>query len=327
VTGPKAVVSLALAVAAVGCGFPTYKYSDEGEPTIDADPTDATSDSVVPVDTAPLGDGCKPNGCGGCIEGDLAKGVKCGVCGTGVCSGSNVVCTPADPAVGTVCGVCNTSSYTCTSSGTSVCARADDRVDIEDVGFKSRDDKRYVVDRLHEAAISWKVSRLVEYQDTAVSVERIPYECARVAALPHPDAKCDTCAPVTGGFDCTVSAKDTGKLTIVLYTGDPVAGLTEVARGSVAGDAAKTTLDWVLVPLTPKLAKQPLGTRLTVVVSTDSSAWSVRLWGSSTTVTPFPAPPADLTWWNRTTLPTPSAWKEEPSTDLALVVRGKACAP
>lgn len=329
-SGRGVILAIALGVAAgsVGCGFPTYRYTDE-DTTFDTGeaPTDATSDAVVPTDTTPVGDGCVPNGCGGCIEGGLAKGVKCGTCGTGTCSGTTVTCTPADPAVGTKCGVCGTSAYTCTPSGTSACASEDDRVTIEDLGVKIRDEQRFVVDRMHEAAITWKVSRLVEYFDLALSLERVPYTCARVAALPHPDPKCDTCSAVTGGFDCTVSAKEVGTLTAIFYTGDPTSGLTEVARATTPIDAAKTTMDWLPIALSPKVPKQTLGSALTIVVTTDSSTWAARLWGTSTTVTPFPAPPAGMTWWTRTTKPTPTAWKEEPATDLALVVRGKACAP
>jgi hypothetical protein len=308
------------AALVLGCGYPEYKYVDEPgvTPTEDSGDLDSTTDTDVPACA-------KPNGCGGCDDQGV-KGARCEPCGQWTCGADNkVVCTPASPAPGGKCGMCGTSTVECTATGTTMCVLSDDRVVYDDANFKTRDDKLFTVDRTNELVIVFKTLRSLAYFDISAVVHRIPYVCAHIDALPHPDSACSDCKmAAAGGYDCTVPSPAAGLLTYTLYTGQPPS-LVPLADGSIAATMiSDSKTDWMTATLMTPVTPRPVGTVLAIGITTDSTAHAFEIYGGG----PGSFPKADMatTWWHRQNKPK-SGWNEEPSTDVAHVLRGKACAP
>jgi len=302
-------------VLLLGCGYPEYRYVDE-QPVPDV--------SILGPDTAPPSDGCVANGCGGC-DGPGVKGLRCEPCGVWTCLGTGVVCTPASPAPGTPCGMCGTQTRTCSTLGASICPMEDDRLVYEDAAFKSKDEKIWVVDRSGEALIAFKSVRALSYFDVNLVLRRIPYACAKTTTLPHPDPACSDCRAATGGgYECTVPAPTVDELTITIYSGSPGGTLTPLATSSVSSTSIATTAGWVAFALSSPISPRPVGTPLAIGLTTASSGHAFEVYGGGSSS--FPPATGDTVFWHRGTRP-PGAWIEEPSTDLAHVLRGKACAP
>ncbi len=307
-----------------GCGYPTYGYVDPAEIFVDA-----AVDGAAPEDGAPPSDGCaKPNGCGGCNDQGV-KGQRCEPCGRWVCSGTVVTCEPASPAVGTPCGACSTSTYACTVSGTTTCASPDDRTVYTDASYETKDQDLFALDGTSEAVVSYVVTRKVSYAEASFVLRRVPYACAPTAALPHPDPQCTDCAASdAGGFTCTVPTPKSGVLTYTLYEGTPATGLVPLGSGTVdAATVSASTAAFVTVAFPAEIPSRTIGTTVSIGISTDSSAHAFEVHGGDGTSAS--KPPTTTSWWRRT-LTGPGAWGswlEESSTDLAHVVRGKACAP
>ena len=299
----------------LGCGYPDYRYVDES-PVPDV--------STVQPEVEPPRDACIENGCGGCNDRGV-KGLRCEPCGQWTCSGTSVVCTPAMPAPGTTCGMCGTRVRTCSSLGTAVCPMEDDRLVYEDAAFKSKDEKIAVVDRANEALITFKSVRALSYFDANVVLRRVPYVCAHVTALPHPDSACSDCKAATGGgFDCTVPSPTIDEVTITLYAGTPTSGLTPLATSSLGSTSIATTAGFVAFAFSAPVSPRPVGTALAIGITTASSGHAFEVYGGGSSA--FPPAAADTVFWHRSTKPS-GPWIEEPSTDLAHVLRGKACAP
>jgi hypothetical protein len=301
-------------VFVLGCGYPEYHYVDES----------AVPDvSVEQPEVETPRDGCIENGCGGCNDQGV-KGLRCEPCGQWTCSGTKVVCTPAMPAPGTSCGTCGTQTRTCSTLGVAVCPMEDDRLVYEDAAFKSKDVKQWVLDRTSEALIAFKSVRTLSYFDVSVALRRVPYVCARVTALPHPDPACSNCAAVSGGFDCTVPSPTVDELTLTLYAGTPATGLTPLASSAITSTSVPTTAGFVAFTFSSPVSPRPVGTQLSIGLSTPSSGQAFEIYGGGSSS--FPPGATDTVFWHRSTRPAGS-WIEEPSNDLAHVLRGKACAP
>jgi hypothetical protein len=299
----------------IGCGYPTYRYVDE-EPVPDG--------STEQPDVEPPRDACVENGCGGCNDRGT-KGLRCEPCGQWTCSGTNVVCTPAMPAPGAACGICGTQTRTCTSLGTTACPMEDDRLVYEDAAFKSKDAKQWVVDRSNEALIAFKSVRALSYFDVNLVLRRVPYVCAHVDALPHPDSACSDCrASSGGGFDCTVPAPTIDEVNVTLYAGSPSTGLTPLTTSSIIATSVATTAGFIAFTLAAPVSPRPVGTPLAIGVTTASSGHAFEIYGGGSGS--FPPAATDTVFWHRSTKPI-GAWIEEPNNDLAHVLRGKACAP
>lgn len=307
-----------LCVLLLGCGYPTYSYVDE------AAVPDGGTDALNQPDVEPPRDSCVENGCGGCNDKGV-KGLRCEPCGQWTCSGTSVVCTPATPAPGTTCGMCGSQKLTCTALGTTACPMEDDRLVYDDAKFESKNDKVWVVDRTNEATIAFKSVRTISYFETAVVLRRIPYACAHVSALPHPDSACSDCRAASGGgFDCTVAAPTVGEITLTLYAGSPSTGLTPLTTASISSTSIATSAGWITFTLSAPVSPRPVGTPLAIGLTTDSSGHAFEMYGGGTSS--FPPAPNDTVFWHRSTKPT-GPWIEEPTNDLAHVLRGKACAP
>ncbi len=274
------------------CGFPTYAYVDEG---FDASaPEDSASLDTGPGDAPVIGDGCaKPNGCGGCNDKGI-KGERCDPCGQWTCAGTSVACTAASPAPGSKCGRCGTSTYACTVKGESQCAADDDRLVYEDASFKPKTDKLWTLTSSNEVVLSFKTERALTYFDASVVLQRVA---------------------AGGGAD--------GTLTFTLYSGNPTDGLTALSNVEVPALSIATTAEFKSFPFT-EVAPKPLGSWMSLGLKVTSGAWSFALYGGGAGA--FPAAPADTTWSHRNVSPT-SAWVAEPTSDLAHVLRGKACPP
>lgn len=312
--------SLFLTALLLGCGYPEYKYTDDPTvPGADADPdSTSTTDSGIP--------GCpRPNGCGGC-EDQGVKGARCEPCGQWTCDGTKVVCTPASPAPGGSCGICMTSKLECTATGTTACVLADDRITHEDANFKSKDDRVTVVDRTKEALISFKSVRTMAYVDISTVMKRIPYVCAKTTALPHPDSACSNCMPAVtgGGFDCTVPSPAGGFITMTLYAGMPPSLVPLAMASGPATTVFDSKTEWVTIDLDSPVSPRPVGTQLSVGITTDSTAFAFEIYGGGTAA--FPPAATDTKWWSRLLKPM-GPWNEQLSTDIAHVLRGKSCAP
>lgn len=313
--------SLLIAALLAGCGYPEYRYVDEdggfiGEDTAVDPDSSSTTDTDIP--------GCpKPNGCGGCDDQGV-KGARCEPCGQWTCDGMKVTCTAASPTPGGACGTCGTSKLQCTADGKSECILADDRITYDDSNFKIRDELLATLNRTNEVLITFKSIRSMAYVDLSSVMKRIPYVCAHITALPHPDTACSDCkAAAAGGFDCTVPSPSGGFITMTLYTGEPPA-LVPLA---MASGPATTVLDmkaeWVTIALGTPVSARPVGTQLSIGITTDSTAFAFELYGGKGAV---PPPPSDTKWWQRSLKPSGS-WLEQVATDVAHVLRGKACAP
>lgn len=318
------ITSSAVAMLAMACGYPTYTYLDEAE----AGPDDGTVDDAPATPDGVVTETCVPNGCGGCNDQGV-KGERCdpgasfGGCGQWTCWGRIVTCARAEPAAGTKCGRCGTSTNVCGPFGTTTCNKEDDRSTFEDVGFKATGDKLIVVDRVNEIVATYKVTRALEYLDASFVVRRVPYACSKVSATPHPDPECDTCKPATGsGFDCTVSTPTVGTVTVTFYDGAPPS-LVPVASVSVDAATLPTTAGFHPFLFPTAVGERPIGSVVSIGISTDSSTHAVEIYGGNASSSP--KPPADLGWSRRTRLPTESGWTAQPSNDVGLVVRGKAC--
>ncbi len=299
----------------LGCGYPTYQYVDEAA---------VLDGSVEQPDAEPPRDGCIENGCGGCNDQGV-KGLRCEPCGQWTCSGTSVVCTPAIPAPGTACGMCGTQRLTCTALGTTECPMEDDRLVYDDAKFEARTDGEWVVDRTNEALIAFKSVRTISYFEAAVVLRRVPYVCAHVNALPHPDPVCTNCTAASGGgFDCTVPSPTVDELTLTLYSGSPTTGLTPLTNAAITSTAVSTSAAWVTFTFSAPVSPRPVGTSLAIGLTTASSGQAFEVYGGGTSA--FPPAATDTVFWHRSTKPS-GAWIEEPSNDLAHVLRGKACAP
>ena len=277
------------ALAAVGCGFPTYAYRDEGW---DASVAELDAGDALPADTYVLADGCaKPNGCGGCNDLGI-KGERCEPCGQWTCAGNSVACVAASPRPGGTCGRCGTSAYACTVKGTSECAVPDDRLVYEDAQFKTKTDKLWTLTGSNEVLVSLKTERALTYVDASFALQRVA---------------------AGGGVDGTV--------TFTLYAGTLKDGLVALQTIDVPALTIATTLEFKSFAFA-EVAPRPLGTSLSIGLKATSAAWSFNLYGGGPTA--FPAAPVDTSWWHRTS---GGAWINEPSSDLAHVLRGKACPP
>lgn len=307
-----------LALLVIGCGYPQYRYLDDPSLLGDTgDPGDGSTDTDPP--------GCaKPNGCGGCDDQGV-KGARCEPCGQWTCNDTKVICTPASPVPGSACGTCGTSKLECTAVGTTACAVSDDRTVYEDANFKTRDDRVIVLDRTNEVMISFKSVRSMAYVDASIVLKRIPYVCAHVTALPHPDPACTSCdAAAGGGFDCKVPSPSAGFLTMTLYTGTPTALVPLAMASGPATGASDAKKDWVTMPFDKEVSSMPPGTQLSIGITTDSTSFAFEVYGGGAAA--FPPAATDTKWWTRTVKPA-GAWIEQPSDDIAHVLRGKACAP
>lgn len=322
---PQSPYALGLIVSllSLACGYPDYLYVDEpGSPAFDSggdpDTSPDTIDGEVP--------GCdKPNNCGGCNDRGV-KGGRCDPCGQWECGANNkVVCTQATPAPGGACGVCGTSKQECSALGTTACAVPDDRVTYDDAKFEAKDEKIFTVNRTNEMVIAFNSVRTMAYFDMSAVVRRVPYVCAATATLPHPDSACSDCRAASGGgFDCTVPSPAGGLLTYTLYSGSPPS-LAPIASASVtATSIADSKAEWITATLLTATMSKPPGTQLAIGITTDSSAYAFEIYGGGASA--FPKAEATTTWWHRTFKPLGS-WIEEPSSDAAHVLRGKACAP
>jgi hypothetical protein len=313
---------------AAGCGYPDYVYAEAdaallGDGEIDGEGPDAptTDDGTNP-------DVCTPNACGGCKTVGV-KGDKCGSCGHFDCDGTEVKCVESMPVPGTTCGVCHTSKYTCTALGESMCAADDDRTVYEDIAFQSKDSVVFTLDHTTELVATYASTRPITYHDAAFVLRRIDYVCPHVAALPHPDPACTECAmAASGGFDCKVPAASalTSELTVTLYKGSPATGLTAVASGKLS-DASTIPTAPTFETATFVMESPPVtvGTQLSVGINTTSTKYAFEISGGGASA--FPAAPAKMSWFHRKLLPAPTAFVEEPTTDTALIVHGKACPP
>jgi hypothetical protein len=318
-----------VALALVGCGYPDYVYAEADAIAFDdtANPDDGGGgESGTEGGTE---DVCVPNECGGCKTLGV-KGDKCGSCGHFDCEGTEVKCVESTPVPGTTCGVCHTSKYTCTALGESMCAADDDRTIYEDVKFESTDTVVFTLDHTTEVIATYAAgSRPITLHDAAFLLRRIDYVCPHVTALPNPDPACTECAAATGGgFDCKVPAASalTSELTVTLYTGSPDKTLTAIASGKLA-DASKipTAPGFQTATFVMEAPPVAVGTQLSVGINTTSTRYAFRISGGGSSA--FPAAPAKMSWFHRKVLPSPGAFVEEPTTDTALVVHGKACPP
>jgi len=299
----------------VGCGYPEYRYVDE-VPVPDV--------SIALPDTELPQDACIANGCGGCNDKGV-KGLRCEPCGQWTCAGTSVVCTPASPAPGTACGICGTQTRTCSTMGIAICPMEDDRLVYDDAAFKSKDEKIFVVDRTSEALIAFKSVRTMSYFDVNVVLRRIPYSCAHVNMLPHPDSACSDCKAASGGgFDCTVPMPTIDELTVTVYAGSPSGALAPLATASISSTSVATTAGWVAFTLSAPISPRPVDTPLAIGLTTASSGHAFEVYGGGTSS--FPPAASDTVFWHRSLKPS-GAWVEEPNSDLAHVLRGKACAP
>lgn len=316
------VRSVLIAALLAGCGYPEYRYLDEpvvpGLDSGDVDTSVPGTDGEVP--------GCaRPNGCGGCDD-QGNKGGRCDPCGQWTCGADNkVVCVAASPVPGGTCGTCGTSKLECTAIGTTACTLEDDRLVYDDANFKTRDDKLFTVDRTSEIALVFRSVRSIAYFDASAVIKKIPYVCGAIDALPHPDTACSDCKPAAaGGFDCTVPSPAAGLLTYTLYVGAPPS-LVPLATASVpAGMVSDAKIEWVTAAFSTVVSARPPGTLLTIGISTESTANAFEVHGGGPGS--FPKADTGTTWWTRRNKP-PGSWNEQPSSDLAHVLRGKACAP
>jgi hypothetical protein len=319
---PPVVRSLLFAALLVGCGYPDYRYLDEDSGVNPGEDTSVELDSATTEETDP--DACaKPNGCGGCNDLGI-RGTRCEPCGQWTCDGTKVVCTAASPAPGSICGMCGKGVLACTALGTTACMPEDDRVTYDDSKFDIRDEKVTVLDRTNEVLITFKSIRSMAYVDVSTVLKRIPYACAHITALPHPDSACSDCkAAAGGGFDCTVPAPAGGFITMTLYTGMPPALVPLAMASGPATTALDTKADWVTIPFSTPVSARPPGTQLSIGITTDSTSFAFEVYGGKGAV---PPPPADTKWWQRSLKPSGS-WLEQVANDVAHVLRGKACAP
>jgi len=277
------------------CGFPTYSYVDETSDASSAD-TQAT-DTAAPEDVPVISDGCpKPNGCGGCNDKGI-KGERCDPCGQWTCTGTNVTCVPASPAPGGKCGKCGTSTLACTVTGTTACATEDDRLVYEDASFKTDTDKLWTLDRTNEVVVAFSTERGLTYFDASLVL-------ARVAAT----------APTPGD----------GLVTFTIYAGNPKDGLAPLATVDMPALSIGTTKKFQPFAFT-EIATRPLGTPLSIGLKTTSTAWAFEVYGGGAAA--FPPAPTTTSWWHRSVSPSTTAWAQEATTDLAHVLRGKACPP
>ncbi|MGZ6068667.1 MAG: hypothetical protein ACXWVM_40095 [Polyangiales bacterium] len=326
-----AVLALVATLGAplMGCGYPDYVYA-EGDATSFDDTSDVDGGGTTEGGTTEGGteDTCTPNECGGCKTLGV-KGDKCGTCGQFQCEGIDVKCVESMPAPGTTCGVCHTSKYTCSALGESNCAMIDDRTISTDVDFESKDSVVFTLDHTTELVATYASVRPLTFSDAAFVLRRIDYKCVHVAALPHPDPSCTDCMAATGGgFDCKIPTASllTSELTVTLYTGSPDKGLTAIASGKIL-DASTVPTAPAFQTATFVMEAPPVtvGTQLSVGINTTSTRYAFEISGAGSSAVP-PAP-AKMSWWHRKILPTPSTFVEEPATDTALVVHGKACPP
>lgn len=273
------------------CGFPSYAYVDEGtdaSTTTDSSPSDTAPPDDVPV----VSDGCaKPNGCGGCNDKGI-KGERCDPCGQWTCSGTTVTCVAASPSPGSTCGRCGTSTYACTVNGTSACAVEDDRLVYVDASFETKTDKLWTANSGNEVLVSFKTERALSYFDASLALKRVA---------------------AGSGTDGTV--------TLTVYAGNPKDGLAPLATVDMPALSIGTTGDFKAFPFT-EISPRPLGTSMSIGLKVSSAAWAIELYGGGASA--FPAAPTTTSWWHRNTGGT---WLEEATTDLAHVLRGKACPP
>lgn len=278
-------------VLLTACGFPTYAYVEEGsDATASADST--PSDTGPPEDVPVVTDGCaKPNGCGGCNDKGI-KGERCDPCGQWTCSGTLVTCVPASPAPGNKCGRCGTSTYACTVNGTTSCAIDDDRLVYVDASFDTKTDKLGTASASNEVLVSFSSERALAYFDASLALKRVA---------------------AGSGADGTV--------TLTVYAGNPKVGLAPLATVDVPALSIGTAAEFKAFPFT-EISPRPLGTAMSIGLKVSSSAWAFELYGGGPTA--FPAAPPTTSWWHRTPGGT---WFEEATTDVAHVLRGKACPP
>lgn len=321
-------VVLLVALSSIACTYPNYVYVDDDASFASPDGGDETTSEASTDDGFAPFDGCaSPNGCGGCNDKGVA-GARCeptpGGCGQWTCDGTLVKCVAADPPPGTKCGMCMTSKTSCTTIGTTVCAMLDDRTIYDDLRYETKDVKVYAVDRTNELIIAYATGRTISDFDASLYLERLPYACAHVAALPHPDPACTDCkAASSGGFDCTVPTPSGGKLTLTFYEGVAPTSLVPIGTGSVAATTLATT-GFQSITFDKEITTHTPGAPVAIGITTDSSAYAFQVYGGA--ATGFPAPPAKMTSWHRTKLPM-GAWAQDATNIPALVVRGKACAP
>lgn len=251
--------------------------------------TDTDSSTDVPV----VGDGCaKPNGCGGCNDKGI-KGERCDPCGQWTCSGTLVTCVAASPAPGSVCGRCSTSTYACTVTGTTACANEDDRLVYVDASFETKTDKLFTIDSTNEVIVSFKTERALSYFDASLAVRRV-----------------------------TAGTGADGTVTFTIYSGNPKDGLTPIGTVDAGAASPDTTLTAFKAFAFTEIAAKPLGTWLSIGLKMNTTRWAWELYGGGASA--FPAAPTTTSWWHRTGT---GAWTEETTTDLAHVLRGKACPP
>ncbi|MBI2393862.1 MAG: hypothetical protein HYV09_30095 [Deltaproteobacteria bacterium] len=278
------------------CGFPTYGYVEDGlDSALDSGGPDTAVDGSEEA-PAPF-DGCaKPNGCGGCDDVGVA-GTRCDPCGQWTCAGTKVTCVPAAPAPGTTCGRCSTATYACTVTGKSECAVPDDRLVYEDAQFKTKTDELWTLDPRSEVIVSFKTERAIAYFDASLVLRRVP-----LTGVPSPVS---------------------GDVTFTIYAGNPKDGLAPLATTKMEAASIGTTAEFRAFAF-PEISPRPLGTWLSIGITTDSTANTFEVYGGGAAA--FPAAPTDTSWWHRGLSPT-TTWAQEATTDLAHVLRGKACPP
>ena len=127
-----------------------------------------------------------------------------------------------------------------------------------------------------------------------------------------------------GGFDCTVPSPTVDEVTLTVYAGSPKGTLTPIGTASITSTSIATSAGFVAFTLTAPISPRPVGTQLSIGLTTQSSGHAFEVYGGGSSS--FPPAASDTVFFHRTTRPMGS-WIEEPSTDLAHVLRGKACAP
>lgn len=155
--------------------------------------------------------------------------------------------------------------------------------------------------RSREHAVTHRMRHDGSIRAITLRLSRQTYDCPEGGSCTSPDPACAYCTSSgSGSCNCSAPAPTSGEVTLDVVLGTPGAGGAVLATSKVSMLAIGTAAKSVRFELvTDALAA---GTDVHFRLRTESTAWQLTMYGSTSGV-----PPASVSWWRRTIHP-PGPW-------------------